>query len=162
MVDLLRMMNMIADIEKKKGKKVPLQCLSLLICENVIEDIRTRKKSFIHSFNSIYADTMPARWDKICVVCSVTEVRKNTDLSLSLRQDNNQKILFEASSTISSCSPLVVVDLVFTFRNIVFEEYGNYSIEISSEGIYIASRRFMIFSPSMIKNKDRTKNGLGN
>ncbi len=124
-------------------KKAPIVCLALILCDDVIEDVRTHKKSFLNSFNSIIVPTIPTNHPQFCVVCSITDAQK-ANLAISIKKDDTQKKIMEVRGQVSIENPLDVVDIVFTFRQIPLNEIGSYSVEITSEGEYIASRRFTV------------------
>lgn len=134
-----------------QDKTVPFQCLSLIICETVLEDTRTRNKSFINTFNLIYCESVPIVYNQLCVVCSITDCKGKLELHITIKEDESNVEMFTVNGSFSSENPLHVTDIVFDLKKIVFNKLGHYSVELTSNGIFIASRRFYLASNESLK-----------
>src|SRR5438046_3092720 len=55
---------------------------ALVICDQIIEEAGTHKKSLIGIFNSIFASTFPIQYSKMCVYASLTNGRGRVKMEL--------------------------------------------------------------------------------
>ena len=87
-----------------------LKALSMLICDEVIEDKKTSKKSLIGLFNQIATTTFPFRHRKLVVFCALTGGLGEYKAVLQY-------------SHLSDLKPIgsIVVDLVFNDPNRILE-----------------------------------------
>ena len=122
-------------------------CLSLILCDSVIEDSRSRNKSLINMFNGILSPATPVRHDKMCAFAAFTGGRGQVPINLRLCYDPDYatdllrlggKVQFTAEN------PHSVVDMVFEIRGFVFPNFGNYTFELLGGESLLMSRRFTV------------------
>jgi len=118
--------------------------VSLLICDQVIDDRLTNKKSAIGLFNTITTHSIPARLPQVTIMATLTEVRGRTPLELRLVRDSDNEVVMQTSGYVDSPDPLAIVDLVFGLQGIKLPEAGQYAFELLSGGALLGRRRFQL------------------
>ena len=118
--------------------------VSLLICDQVIDDKITNKKSAIGLFNAVLVPKVPATIHQLVVLASVTEIETRVELELRLVRDADDEVLFRTHGPIESPSPLGTVDLVFNLQGIQVAMAGQYAFEIVCAGEVLGRRRFQV------------------
>jgi hypothetical protein len=121
------------------------QCLAIILCEGVVEDVRSRNKCILNTFNCVWARTFPVAHDRMTVFVSLTDGRGESPIQVRFMQDaaSDQRILFELGGAIRFPSPLDVVDVTFDLRNVPVPEAGNYAIQILVGGTLVGERRLV-------------------
>lgn len=130
-----------------KLNHVAPHCLALVLCDAVIEDVRTRNKSLINMFNGILSHQVPVRHDKMCAFAAFSGGRGAVPISLRLCYDPEyEKDLLRMGGNVEFPvdNPQAVVDMVFEIRGFVFPQFGQYTFEIIADDVPILSRRFTI------------------
>lgn len=118
--------------------------VSLLICDQVIDDKFTHKKSVIGLFNRVLVPSVPATVHRLVVLASLTEITGRTPLELRLVRDADNAVLFRTQGRVEAPNPLATVDLVFNMQGIRIEEAGQYAFELLSSGEILGRRRFQV------------------
>jgi hypothetical protein len=122
-------------------------CLSLVLCDSVIEDFRTRNKSLINMFNGILSPAVPVRHDKMCAFAAFTGGRGKMPISLRLCFDKEYEtdmLRLGGAIQFPPDDPQAVVDLVFEIRGFVFPKFGNYTFELMCDEVPLMTRRFTV------------------
>ncbi|MGD8453053.1 MAG: hypothetical protein PVJ57_14640 [Phycisphaerae bacterium] len=122
----------------------PPTLVSLLICDQVIDDKITSKKSAIGLFNAILVPKMPATINQMVVLASLTEIESRIELELRLVRDADNQVLFHTHGPIAAPSPLAIVDLVFTMRGTRITAPGQYAFEVLCASELLGRRRFQV------------------
>lgn len=122
------------------GSELP-RCVSLLLCDYVVEDKRTGNKSFIGTFNGISGSQIPMRHDRMFVVISLTNIFDPCSIVVRIVQPEGDPLL-EMKGEVQTDSPLQVFDMVLEFRGIVFPSVGQHSVEVTCESELLAMRQF--------------------
>lgn len=139
-----------------KLNHVAPQCLALVLCDAVIEDVRSRNKSLINMFNGILSTTVPVRHDKMCAFAAFTGGRGPVPIALRLCYDPEyEKDLLRLGGTVDfpADNPQAVVDLVFEIRGFVFPQFGQYTFEVICDDVPIMARRFTISKANAVRPK---------
>ncbi len=116
-------------------------CVAVVICSDVIEDVRTRNKSLINSFNTITTNQLPSIQNRICVLISVTNALGEREFLVTLR-DPNGDVVLAVPLPLASTDPLATHDLVLELMLVALHRPGVYSVDISSDLRHLGSRRF--------------------
>lgn len=122
----------------------PPSMVVLLVCDQVIDDRRTNKKSAIGLFNTVVVQRVPVRLSQMAVLVTLTEIRGPTPLELRLVFDRDNRTLLRARGGVNAPNPLAMVDLVFTLRGVVLPELGQYAFELLSGEELLGRRRFHV------------------
>ncbi len=118
--------------------------VSLLICDQVIDDKLTNKKSAIGLFNMVVVPQVPVAINQMAILASVTEIVGKVQLELRLVNDRDDSVIFASKGFVAAPSPLAVVDLVFTMQGIRVPTAGQYAFEMLHQGSPLARRRFQV------------------
>lgn len=137
---------------KDKPKLIPL---SMIICDTVIEDRKTGKKTLVGLFNKINARNVPVTITSFNVYIALTEGNGIYESKLKCLKD--EKHVLEIEGPVDFHSPRQIVEMNYTLRNIVFPEYGEYRIELLCNDTLVISRKFNI---SPITNQKKEGNDV--
>ena len=118
--------------------------VSLLICDQVIDDKLSNKKSAIGLFSMIVVPQMPAAIHQMAVLASLTEISGKTQVELRLMRDADNLTIFSSQGYVNAPNPLAVVDLLFHLRGIRIQAAGQYAFEVLHEAELLGRRRFQL------------------
>ena len=79
--------------------------LALILCDNIIEDIRTRKKSMIGIFSQIYADSFPYTLPALNILVSMTGCVSDFPCTLVCEHVEDRKTVFSVNCGITAKPP---------------------------------------------------------
>jgi hypothetical protein len=92
--------------------------VSLLICDQVIDDRLSNKKSAIGLFNAVLVPAVPTRIHRLTVMATLTEISGRTPLQLRLMRDEDNSVLMQTQGHVDAPNPLAMVDLVFAMQGV--------------------------------------------
>ena len=124
--------------------------IALIVCDQVITDQKTNKKSLIGVFNNISAANFPCHHPALSIFVSVTDGPDRTRAAIRIVKEDNQhdpleeSVVFESSGEIQFPNPLVVVELIFEIVNLQFAEPGRYRIEFRCDDEIVLQRPFQV------------------
>jgi hypothetical protein len=118
--------------------------VSMLICDQVIDDKLTNKKSAIGLFNIIIVPRVPTTVPSMAVLISLTEMTGRTELELRLVRDADNAVIFQSVGIMAAPDPLATVDLLFALQGLKLEQAGQHAFEVLCAGEILARRRFHI------------------
>jgi hypothetical protein len=119
--------------------------VSFLICDQVIDDKLSNKKSAIGIFNTILVPKVPAIIHQMAILASVTEIAARVELEIRLMRDTDNAVLFSGKGNVEAPNPLAVVDLLFAMQGVKIPDAGQYAFEILSGGALLGRRRFQVW-----------------
>ena len=118
--------------------------VSLLICDQVIDDKITNKKSAIGLFNTVLVPKLPAAIHQLVVLATLTEIETHVDLELRLVRDADNEVLIRTHGPVEAPTPLATVDLVLAMQGIRIPSAGQYGFELLCAGEVLGRRRFQV------------------
>ena len=118
--------------------------VSLLICDQVIDDRLTKKKSAIGLFNTVLVPSLPTRIHQLAVMATLTEIAGRTPLQLRLVRDDDNSVLMQTRGHVKAPNPLAMVDLVFAMQGVPIAKPGQYAFELLSGDELLGRRRFQV------------------
>lgn len=135
-----------------RPKLIPL---GMTICDMVIQDVKTKKKSLIGIFSQINAVQAPIRHPRLSVFVALTEGNGSYQCELKCIRDDDNKTIMTANGSINFKDPQQVVELVFDLNGPAFPDFGHYRFEFSAEGEPVISRKFNVvrMDPRLHKEK---------
>jgi len=137
-----------ADPEEIVAEGVPAECLAIILCESVVEDVRTHNKSIQNAYNTIWSGKFPTRHDRFTVFVSLTGIHGEQQLLVRVARITEREPegdpLFDLEGKVASPDPRDVVDVTLDMRGIVIPVAGNYEIRVHVGGSQVGARRFMV------------------
>jgi hypothetical protein len=137
---------------------------ALVICDQIITEVGTNKKSLIGIFNSIASLQFPTQHTRLCVFCAMSNGRGEMMVELRcVRMDDSYEVA-RIAGKMDFPDPNRVIELVATFNNIPFDRPGLYTFEMHCEGEMILEKRFNVLSlpaqgqsstPSQLNKKNK-------
>jgi len=96
--------------------------LAIVICDQIIEDKLTGKKSLIGIFNQIGTQSFPCRHPQLCVFVSLTEGRGQCAARLRIVHDESEHVVAEVNGNIQfpnvHCDDALILERRFTVTHI--------------------------------------------
>jgi len=130
-------------MDERRPAAIPT-LVSFLICDQVIDDRLSNKKSAIGIFNTILVPKVPTSIQQMAILASVTEIAGRAEMEIRLVRDADNQVLFSGRGAVEAPNPLAVVDLLFGIQGLRIPEAGQYAFELLSEGEILGRRRFQV------------------
>ena len=107
-------------------------CLAIILCEAVVEDVRSHNKCILNTYNTIYSPRFPARHDRLTVFVALTDGHGAMPLELRLVRylDNREEKVLSIEGTVQFTDPLAVADLTFDLRGVTIPAEGQYAVQV--------------------------------
>ena len=122
--------------------------LALVLCDQIITEHHSLKKSLIGAFNSIGFEALPASYPRMCVYAALTNGQGETVAMLRCvfmdTPDGAGRTLWEVNAPIAFDNPNQVVEICFELNKIEFDVSGLHSFELSCGGELLLERRFHV------------------
>jgi hypothetical protein len=118
--------------------------LSLLICDTVIEDKLTGKKSLVGLFDRVHAQRLPCVHPAMAVFVSVTGGRGEYPCEIVCKHQDGETLAFDAKGKVNLRDPRQVVDLVFRLSGVRFPKDGLYWLTFQMDEIPIMMRPLQV------------------
>ena len=115
-------------------RKTAPEVLVMIICDIVIEDVESGKKSLIGLFDHVNTPRLPSVINELNVFVSLTDGRGNPSAEIRCIHSATEEELFRTEGAIEFPDPLSVVDLHFRFQGCEFPEEGEYRFQFFCEG----------------------------
>ena len=119
-------------------------CVCLTLCNEIIEDVRTRSKSVISIFNSIGAAQVPTVYPRLCILASVTNADPETPVRIAIALPSGAE-LFSADGKTLPGDKTSVTDFPLEVQGVLLPEAGVYTVTLHAGGDLIAQRLFQVF-----------------
>jgi len=118
--------------------------LAIVICDQIIEDKLTNKKSLIGIFNQIATQSFPCRHPQVSVFVALTDGRGQCAARLRIVHDESDRVVAEVNGNIQFPDAHTVVELNFGLVGLVFPDPGVYAIEFYCDDALVLERRFHV------------------
>ena len=118
--------------------------LAIVVCDQIIEDKATGKKSLIGIFNNIASQTFPCRHPALGVFVSLTEGNGTYQAKLRIINEETQAPVTDVNGQIQLPDVHAVAELVFNFIGLEFPGPGLYAIEFYCADALVLERRFHV------------------
>ncbi|MBI1871613.1 MAG: hypothetical protein HYS07_10535 [Chlamydiae bacterium] len=126
------------------------KALAMIICDEIIEDKRTNKKSLIGIFNSIAAYNLPIRHKKMLVFISVTNCRGSYKTILQYSSLKDLKPIAQIHGTITSTDPNAVIECAFELFDVAFPYEGKYNFQLLIDDRPVTERVFNLVKGTVL------------
>ena len=124
------------------GTEKPI-CVSLIVCNEVIEDKRTGNKTLVGLFNGIVTPALPCSHPRMFLMASLTSGTGSWDFSFRISAPSGREVV-RIGDTTRFQDPLIVHDLIVELRNLPLEETGVYFVDLLVADTPVANRRFSV------------------
>ena len=125
------------------GKPSPLG-IAIVVCDQIIEDKLTSKKSLIGIFNQITAANFPCAHPRVSVFVCLTEGRGDYGARLRIVHEETGAVVADINGPIQFPDANAVVELNFDLIGLTFPQPGLYSIEFYCDDALVLERRFHV------------------
>ena len=124
-------------------KPVP-QLLAMLICDTIIHDSKTRKKTVVGIFDTITCKKIPFTHHSLSIYIVLTEGIGEYEGELKLICEDDETALCELKGPLAFTERLQRVELEFKLDGLVFPHFGKYRFDFLCDGRLVKSRKFYI------------------
>jgi hypothetical protein len=122
----------------------PPEVLAMILCDQIITDIETNKKSLIGIFDQVETASLPCLVHELHVYLSLTDGHGTLPVALACVAVDEGEELFRGESEVEFADPLQVVELQFVFPNARFPTAGEYRFQFSAGGALLRERKFVV------------------
>ncbi len=121
-----------------------IQCISIIVCDDVYRDETTKKMVVVGTFNRISTSSLPCLHPRMTVLFSLTNASGVYDLSLSIEHEKSGQTIAEIRGPLEVHDPLAINDVNVVMSNLQFQEDGKYWAELKADGEIIQQRPFFV------------------
>ena len=114
--------------------------LALVVCDTIIEDKLTGKKTLVGLFQQILAHRFPWVHPAMSVFVTVTSGRGRYPCEIICRHMDNETVAFAAKGTLELRDPSQVVDVAFRMNGVRFPKPGMYWLHFLTDEVPIMMR----------------------
>jgi len=118
--------------------------IAIVVCDQIIEDKLTSKKSLIGIFNQIAAANFPCTHPRVSVFVCLTEGRGDYGARLRIVHEETGTVVADLNGPIQFPDANAVVELNFDLIGLTFPQAGLYSIEFYCDDALVLERRFHV------------------
>ena len=122
----------------------PPEVLAMVLCDLVITDVESNKKSLIGLFDRVETATLPCVLHELHLYLSLTDGHGTLPVAVSCVTGGGGDELFRGSTEVEFVDPLQVVELHFVFPNALFPHAGEYRFQFIAEGQLLRERKFFV------------------
>jgi hypothetical protein len=132
----------------------PPQVLAMILCDQVITDVETNKKSLIGIFDQVEAVALPCVVHELHVYLSLTDGHGTLSTAIACVSVDEGEEFFRGEAEVEFADPLQVVELHFVFPHAQFPHAGEYRFQFSADGHILLERKFFV---SYLRDEQRTR-----
>jgi hypothetical protein len=120
--------------------------LAIIVCDSIIDDRETGKKTLVGIFNRLGAVQFPCQHPSLAVFVSLTEGQGPYNAQLQCLKANEDKPILQLEGRVEFKDPKAVVELGFTIGGMIFPQPGIYEFQFLCDGVPLGPRRpFEVF-----------------
>ena len=127
--------------------------LALVMCDAIIEDKLTGKKTLVGLFDRVQAAKLPCIHPAVNLYVSLTGGRGEYPCEAVCRHTDNQTIAFSTKGRVTLTDPRQVVDLVFRLNGVRFPKPGTYWLHFLVDGVPIMMRPVFVQKKKLSKQE---------
>ncbi|MFM1550820.1 MAG: DUF6941 family protein [Lentisphaeria bacterium] len=128
--------------------------LALLVCDTIIQDKQTNKRSLIGLFDRLYTKNLPCVHPSLSIFVSLTSGRGDYACEVICRHQETDTNALAVKGKVAFKDPMQVVDLVFNVQGVRFCNSGEYWLEFRVDNVPVMMRRIFIMQQEQTKNAD--------
>jgi hypothetical protein len=140
------------------GSKQPQPVLkAFLVCDQIIHDAQTGKKSLIGVFHELRADRFPALHPALWIYANITDARGNYDFEIRMVEVGRNDVMGSGRPPpIEISGPLQTTELSAQLRNVALPRAGTYEFQLSANGELIATKAISVMQVNPQGPPDQT------
>jgi hypothetical protein len=125
--------------------------LAMIICDMVIEDRISGKKSLIGLFDAIATTVLPCTVNELYVFLALTDGYGTLQIRMRCVKASTDEELFNTTQEVKFPDPLTVVEINLGFCNCEFPEAGEYRFQLYADQSLLCERKFHV---SLVEDYD--------
>ena len=118
--------------------------IALIVCDQIIQDSPSGKRSLVGIFNSLKAADFPATTKHLSIYASLTNINGNVPMELRCLNETHDEPIIAVPFNGSIDNPNNVLDVAFDFDEFSFPKPGLYCFEIRADEEIILSSRLNV------------------
>ncbi len=126
--------------------------LALLLCDSVIEDKYTGKKTLIGLFDRIQTLKLPCIHASMSIFISITGGHGKYPCQIEATHSDGATIAFSATGNVILKDPHQVANLVFRMNNVKFLKAGMYCVRFTVDEMPIMLRQLIVLQQEQQKH----------
>src|SRR5919197_4724227 len=117
---------------------------ALLVCDMVIEDKTTNKKSLIGAFTDIWAPSFPCIQQKMGLYFCLTDGEGDYDVMIRVVQSETENKILEAGFGVHIVDRLSIYDFGLKLPILQFPDPGRYEIQLFANKEFLGRKEFRL------------------
>ena len=117
---------------------------AFLVCDMVIDDKTTSKKSLIGTFTHIWAQGFPCVHHKMAVYFCLTDAEGEYDMLLRLVNSESEAIIAEAGLSLTITDRLTISDFGVNIPVVQFPTPGRYEFQLFANKTFLGRKEFLV------------------
>jgi len=117
---------------------------AILICDQVIHELGTNKKSLIGIFEEIHLMRFPAQYPRIAIYVNLTDAHGEYVLEMRLINEDGREFGSAKTPRMNIENPLATCEVALQVQNLNFPKPGQYEFQIFANGDFLATKNFRV------------------
>ena len=118
---------------------------AILICDQVIHEFGTNKKSLIGIFEQVHVPKLPVHYPRIAVYVNLTDARGRYHLELRLLSTVDGSELGRGRTPeVEITDPLRTCEFALQINNLLFKNPGKYEFQVLANDELLATKSFTV------------------
>jgi hypothetical protein len=122
----------------------PPEVLAMVLCDLIITDVETNKKSLIGLFDRVETTALPCVVHELHAYLCLTDGHGVLPVAIACVTVDGAEELFRGRTVVEFDDPLQVVELQFVFPNAQFPRAGEYRFQFLADGHLLRERKFFV------------------
>lgn len=121
-----------------------LTCVSLLVCDDVYRDEKSKKLVVVGVFNAVITPSLPTVQPRLTVLFTLTNGQGEYELSLAIEHEQSGATIVELKGPLKLENPLHLHDFNVVMSDVKFPRPGKYWIVLKADNAIICQRPIMV------------------
>ncbi|MEM8885096.1 MAG: hypothetical protein AAGD14_13590 [Planctomycetota bacterium] len=117
---------------------------AILICDQVIHELGSNKKSLIGIFEEVHLPQFPAPYPRIAVYVNLTDANGEYELEMRLLTETGDQVGAGKTPKVNIENPLATCEFALQVQNLVLPKPGQFEFQIFANGEFLASKTFRV------------------
>ncbi len=120
------------------------ECVSIILCDDIYRDERTKKLVIVGTFNNINVRSFPSIHHQLKILFTLTNGRGNYTIELSIENARTGNAIMKLKGPAQLPDPLKIVDFDIGLVGLPIPEPGKYWVVLKADDEIIAQRPFTV------------------